>query len=583
MRTLALVGLAALAFSSALATIDYKVSLAPGAEVIQVQMTIPTEGKDVKVQIPNWAPGSYRLVRYFDSIVGAKAVGAGNAELKVTKPDDNTWHISASNNKSVTFSYGVKVPKVGDVLHYAGPGVYMYVVDRKTEPATLTFAIPENWRAICGLDGAGKWYTAPDYDVLADNPVTVGVFETDTYTAAGVHHTIAYFGGDVSSVDRKQTLEYCRFVSESQAKFWGGLPMRKYVWHFTVMNSNDGGWGLEHLSSTTMGIARGLGPGTVSVMSHEYFHAWNVKRIRSKALGPFNYLELPKTGHLWWLEGVTDYYADLILYRYGQFGDDYFASNILSNLQRTRSNQQRFEVSPYDSSYRVGEAANGRGNSSGFGVNYYNTGWLVGFCLDAELRSVTGGKYSLDDVCHALWDICKDDQPGFEEDEIRKQLVRLGGSRMGEVYDEWVMKPGELPVEAQAAKLGLRVASVAEKYADPGFTATMGQGGPVVTRVAEGSPVAARDVLLQVGSVNLESLSGRELMSALNGLQSSYKVGEPVKVKVKRGEETVELTVMPKEGTRNVMKVDAINDANAETVNRWSEWSGRPVSAFPRN
>jgi predicted metalloprotease with PDZ domain len=119
-----------------------------------------------------------------------------------------------------------------------------------------------------------------------------------------------------------------------------------------------------------------------------------------------------------------------------------------------RSNPARLTVSPYQASFQVAAANNGRGNSNGFQISYYNLGWLAGMCLDIEIRQQSGGKHSLDDVAHALYDLCKDNKPGFEEDEIRKQCIRFGGPSLGAFYDKVVMSPGELPIEEQLAKVG---------------------------------------------------------------------------------------------------------------------------------
>lgn len=140
-------------------------------------------------------------------------------------------------------------------------------------------------------------------------------------------------------------------------------------------------------------MGSGVGPGVVGVYAHEFFHLWNVKRIRAKALGPFDYTTMPQTGALWWLEGVTDYYAHTLLGRYDWFGkNERFADpkeklygTLVQNVNARRARQDRMKVSPYDASYRVREAANGIGNSQGYLVSYYDTGWLCGFCLDVEM------------------------------------------------------------------------------------------------------------------------------------------------------------------------------------------------------
>jgi predicted metalloprotease with PDZ domain len=557
-----------------LAKSQYTVTVDPATGGLRVEIEVAAKSATTEFQIPNWAPGSYRLVDTFKNLTEVQATVRG-APSQAVRKDDNTWSVAAAPGNEIKFSYRVpgRIYPAGTV-HWSGPSTYCYVVGRLDEPAVLRLVLPEGWKSACGLDEVGKHeYAAPGYDVLADNPVSAGKYEEDSYTVEGVPHQIVYYAGDASKVDRAKVVEVLSHITRAQADFWGGLPFKKYVWHFVLNEAPDGGWGLEHLSSTQIGLATGLGPGTISVCSHEYFHAWNVKRIRPKMLGPFNYLELPKTGALWFLEGVTDYYADLLLFRYGWFDEDYFKANIVSNVDRTRANQRRFEVSPYDSSYRVGEAANGRGNSSGFGVNYYNTGWVVGLCLDIEMRAATGGKHSLDDVMLALYEVCADDKPGFEEDEIRKQLVRFGGERLGAAYDKWVRQPGELPVEEQLEKMGMMLGSVPRTLGDLGLVLATVEDGLRVASVAGPSEgkLLAGDVLVRVGS---QALVGEGRRGNTNGraLQDRLAPGSTVEVAFLRDglEKTASLVV----GSRTVQSraVVASQDVPGEVMALRTGW-----------
>lgn len=567
-RTLSTMCLCALA-SAGFCTIDYTLKLTPGQRAVRVTIEAPYKGSDVSFQIPNWAPGSYRLVDQFRSVVDVKATADGK-DVEVQMVDQNTWKVVSGKCKTVKFTYGMNQrADIGDRIHLPGPSLYMYAVGRINEDCRLTLDLPAGWKSACGLGQSnGKW-VAPDYDVFADNPLSLGNLVIDTYTVEGIPHEIVYHSGSVENVDRAKVTDTCKKITVAQFHFWRDRPFKKYVWHFGVTPGQDGGGGLEHLSSTSISMAQGFGQGTVSVLSHEYFHAWNVKRLRSKPLGPFDYLTLPQTGALWFLEGVTDYYADVVLWRYGIFGeDDYMFGNIVGNTQRTRANAQRLEVSPYDSSYRVREAANGRGNSQGFGVNYYNTGWVLGLCLDAELRSVTGGRASLDDVIRELYQECLN-KPGFEEGRIRELLVKHGGATMGDAYDAWVMKPGELPVEAQVAKLGLTMGETDEEYFDPGFAVNVRQGGLTVRNASPTSGLQDGDLLTMVGTVDLEKATGFEGSRAAQAVMQGDK---PFVVKYKRGETLGETTVTPKKATRKAFRVRKDPKASISTTALFKGW-----------
>jgi len=547
---------------SALARIDYTVRVVTGSNQLEFEMVIPSDGKAVDVQIPNWAPGSYRLVNNRQFIKDVTAVRSSR-KVAVTQNSDGSWTVAPGSSGDVILKYARTTGALTDRMHITGPAYYMFVKGRVEEECTIKYELPEKWRSTCGLNVKGDRFVAPNYDVLADNPVTIGDFVSDYYESEGIKHEIAYFGGDVSKVDRAKVVDYCKRITEANSAFWGGLPFEKYVWHFTVMNAADGGWGLEHLSSTTIGLAQGVGEGTVSVMCHELFHAWNVKRIRSKVLGPFDYSVLPKTGALWLLEGVTDYYADLLLYRSNIFDEEYFKRSIVANVRSTRANAQRFEVSPYDSSYRVGEAANGQGNSAGFGVNYYNTGWLLGLCLDLEIREKTVNKKSLDDLMYALWEKCKDDQPGFEEGDIRKILVEIGGAELGVAYDNWVMKPGELPVEAQLSKIGFEFLTNQEKFVDAGFVYAWGEDGRMtVSRGGRNTNVRRGDEIVEINGV-AQGTTPEAIKDVREQWSKLLVPGAKLKLKVKRGEELVDVDADITEGTRTSYSV--INAGNIES------------------
>ena len=371
-----------------------------------------------------------------------------------------------------------------------------------------------------------------------------------------------------------------QFVSQAETDFFGGAPYDRYVWHFAVMDRADGAGGLEHLSSTQISLAAGVGPRAVSVFAHEFFHLWNVKRIRSKVLGPFDYTKVPETGALWWLEGVTDYYASHLLHRYGWDDDTRYYGDVLRNLDQVRGNPGRLEVSAYEASYRVTEA----NNSSGYKISYYPTGWLLGMLLDIELRSRTGGKHSLDDVEHALWNMCRNDQPGFEEGEIRNQLIHFGGAEMGPIYDQWVTKPGELPVEAQLAKVGLQIVEKEDTKPSLGFSwsATKAAGGANVMLVqGKGLPVETKDVVTSANSVSFAGLPAYKIDSAFKGVLAGLKTGDKVHLTVKHGDSTKEVDITLVDETKKVKNIEELPVVTAAQKSLREGWmfgtKGRPA------
>lgn len=450
------------------AEIRYTIEPAASREQVTIHMEFKTQGSTTQVKLPSWSPGLYVLETYWQTLDTVNATdGDGNAlQLNRTQPD--TWSLTAPSGKSVRLTYTRNVKpdmqRVGmfssdpSAIHIVGPKTFMYVDGRKSEACRLDIRTPEGWDVAVGLnptksESETKSFRAPDYDVLVDNPITLGEFLMDRYRIQNKDHFIALRGSSKSKIDRAKLIRMCEFITKAQSDFMGGLPYDRYTWHFWVNDMADGSGGVEHASSTHMFIGKGLGPAALMGISHEFFHLWNVKRIRSSVLGPFDYSKLPATGALWWLEGVTDYYAHMLPYRYGAWGASGFLADIGDAVQSFRNSPGRLEASPYESSFRIPEA----NNTNGYKISYYVNGWVLGMLFDIELRERTNGKRSLDDVEKALWKMCRDNQPGFAEDEIRRQLIRFGGESMGPLYDEWVMKAGNLPIEAQLAKVGIKL------------------------------------------------------------------------------------------------------------------------------
>jgi predicted metalloprotease with PDZ domain len=559
----------------ATAEIDYHVKVNPTEHRFEVTMTVPvsTAGA-LNVQIPNWAPGAYFLRDGGQSVQDLSVTDASGAALTVTHPAGNTWSIAATAPGAVKIKYWTATRGGGfgggggrgaaddSYIQLSGPSVYMYVVDRKKERCKVTFDVPAGWPCLVGLDatsGPANTYTAPTYDVLADNPMSTGQVDVETYTLRGKTHTIVLEGAGKTLIDKALILKDCRFVSAAETDFWGGAPYHKYVWHFIVTPHGRGGGGLEHLSSTQITLSSDLTSGMISLLAHEYFHLWNVKRVRSSVLGPFDYNVLPKTGALWWLEGVTDYYASLLPYRYGAWTRDQFYGEILQNMRAIQNNPARLTVSANDASLRVGEANGGRGNSNGYQISYYNLGWLCGLCLDTEIRAQTNGKHSLDDVAHALFNECKNDKPGFQEGEIRKLCVKFGGPALGPFYDSVVNQPGEKPIAEQLRKMGLKLDTRDEAYTEVGFNATPSFGSGAIGVGTVRGPAAGKletgDVITSVNGASLEGKDLRDGMGLVQTAITGAKVGTPIALSVKRGGSEVKVTIDPVAATRPIHTV----------------------------
>jgi predicted metalloprotease with PDZ domain len=467
----------ALAPSLAFGEILYRVTPSKAGDSLGVEMEFVVSAPSIELQMPSWSPGIYALRNTWETLDDVSAVDPTGAALRVTRTRGDTWVVANTGHNRITVRYQRPAPQAKtnsdsmgsdpNCLHYGVDPIYLYIVGRKDEPCVLELVVPLDWKVAVSLEriripGSHPTFKAKNYDALIDNPVTMGSHFEGRYEEYGKNHVVAIRGPAKDWIDRERTLQATRFVTRIETGFFGGAPYDQYVWHFRVHEGRPLAGGTEHASSTEMHLSTEEGRSVVAGMAHEFFHLWNAKRIRPKSIGaPFDYTRLPQTGALWWLEGITEYYSFLLPYRNGAWGREAFLTDALSQILKVRANPARLTISPYESSARMAEKSSAGGSSSGYQVDFYSTGMVLGILFDIELRTRSNGERSLDDVERALWELCKNDRPGFDEEEIRRQLVRFGGPEMGPLYDLWVRAPGDLPVELQLAKVGLEILNAA--------------------------------------------------------------------------------------------------------------------------
>ncbi|HLK58211.1 MAG TPA: hypothetical protein VKU00_16720, partial [Chthonomonadaceae bacterium] len=332
--------------------------------------------------------------------------------------------------------------------------------NRKTDPTFLMVnAFPE-WKVATSLDPAAlearptmHGFLAPNYDVMADAPVEMGDYAEKNFTVKGVPLKVVLYG-DYSQVDQDKLTGYCKRVAETETAFMGDIPFKRYVFMFRSSGNNGrGAGGLEHLGSTEITLRGIIDDRVRSVIAHEFFHLWNVKRARPRVLGPFDYTGPNHTRNLWWSEGVTSYYGDLLSRRGGLNTDDEYLNHLGATIGQLQNTPARLKVTADDSSYKVWDG----GGSQGYGqLSYYTKGELIGLCLDLKIREVTGNRHSLDDVMHALYLQCgRGEKPGFDEDDIKKTANRVAGTDLSSFYDLLARSTEEMPFTECLAYAGL--------------------------------------------------------------------------------------------------------------------------------
>ena len=467
-------------------TATYTVEALPESKQARVTVLITKGESSKEFRMPAWAPGDYEIFDYGKKIESVKFFKDGQEVAGVQGDDPNLWTVEGGATKAVytvnesrgNFSPNLRVTE--DEMFVSGPGVLGWFSGHAKEEHSLYIRhLGEGSKAACALDPleASQGYTgyhAVDYDELIDSPFVVGKnVRVHSFMVEGKPHAIVGYNKS-ENVDLKQYEQNATKLAIEAKKLFGELPYDRYYFLFDF---GGPGGGLEHLDSTKIGLSpRSTARQALSIMSHEYFHTFNVKRIRSQPLGPFDYTKPAVTGALWWLEGVTDYYADVLAYRGGLIDRAQFLKEMTGAISGLSRNNARLAVSADESSRRVWETR----WSNGFGgLSYYTKGKNVGIALDLAIRAYSGNENSLDDVMRQLYAECMKG-PGFSETRIREICIEYGGQNLGPIYDQCVYQAVEMPFNTifQISGLAMTPQGISENTNVPAGTQLIGKVWP---------------------------------------------------------------------------------------------------------
>nr|WP_294901064.1 PDZ domain-containing protein [uncultured Pedobacter sp.] len=426
----------------------------PQAHYADVKMTIGHIKKDELVlKMPVWTPGSY-LVREFSKNVDSFVATADGEKIAFVKVAKNAWKINTKGKNNITVSYrvysfevSVRTSFVDESHAFLSPtGMFMYPEGALNLSSTVTIFPYKNWAKVStGLvPVAGKkfTYSADNFDQLFDCPIEVGNQDVFEFAAAGVKHEVAMVGG--GNYDKeKLKIDMARIV-EQETAVYGENPNKNYV--FIVHNYQVGGGGLEHLNSTVLGASRNgyTDPSTyqsfLSLVAHEYFHLWNIKRLRPIALGPFNYDAENYTTNLWIAEGFTAYYDNLMVQRIGAYTANEWLTIIEDDINavenRLGNKVQTLSEASFDAwikHYRPNE------NSSNTTVSYYVKGSLIACMLDLAIINASGAKLSLDDAMRFAYDeYYKKKGRGYTDAEFKSVLEKYTKQNLDQFYAAYI-------------------------------------------------------------------------------------------------------------------------------------------------
>ena len=467
------------------------------AHLYGVTLTIAQPSAQQRVSLPVWIAGSY-MVREFSKQLLSISARQGTRAVAVQQIDKCTWDIDCTNDAPLTLHYQVHAHD--DSVRTAwldaqrgffnGTSLCLQVQGQSDVPHLLELVSPEaphphtaNWQVATGLQavktnrqGFGV-YMAADYDALVDCPVEMGAFWSGTFTACGVEHRFVVAGAP-PSFDGARLLRDSQTICETAIRFWHGnkrsaIPHKNYVFMLNAVANGYGG--LEHRNSTALICQRAdlprvadaaakdapLSEGYTTLLgliSHEYFHTWNVKRLRPAEFARYDYTQENHTELLWFFEGFTSYYDDLLLRRAGLIDDAQYLRLLNKTINQVLQTPGREVQSVAQSSFEAWtKYYRPDANSPNLTVSYYTKGALVALCLDLTLRQhgVRNHSVCLDDVMRALWTRC---QAGpMQEADLLAVLKELTGRSWAPEIKAWVHGTRELPVDKLLTAHGVTV------------------------------------------------------------------------------------------------------------------------------
>lgn len=495
---------------------------APETHLYHVELEASqVRAESLRLAMPAWAPGSYLIRDFARHVQDVEAVDGRGRALVVERVDKQSWRVATKGASKVRFRYKVYANDLSvqtshlDATHgFAnGTSLFVYVEGAKGLPATLKIQPPRGWKVDIALPRSGpNTFAARDYDELVDAPFECGTHRTLEFRALGKRHRVAIYGR--GNEDAERIAKDLRAIVEEEGALFGGLPYDEYLFILHLVDKGQGG--LEHRGSNTSLVERfTFQPGKkyedfLALEAHEFFHAWNVKRLRPAVLGPFDYAKEVHTTLLWAMEGVTSYYDHLVLARAGLISEERYREFLAETITKLRQQPGRFVLSLSQSSFLTWvKLYKQDANWINSGVSYYLKGELVALVLDLAIRDRTEGKKSLDDVMRALYRKYPASGPGIPElhaagvDGWRETLEEVTGLSWRAFWAKHIDGTDEVDFEAFLAKVGWTLKPVRkddkpDEKRKKGDYATTGawlgletkeqNGRVLVARVLHGSP-----------------------------------------------------------------------------------------------
>ncbi len=573
----------------------------PKTHLVHVETTIaPADAgpgalpESVVLFMPVWTPGSYLVREYSRHVEGFAAQPPGNA----TKVRKNAWRVETGDAPAVVVRYRVYANELTvrtshvDETHafLVGAALFFGVEGGEHLGAHVEIAVPPGWRVVTPLpparesaDGIAR-FDAPDFDTLVDSPIALGILREEHFSAAGKPHRYALWPcAAVGDADARRLVDDTRRIVECEAKLFGGkVPYESYDLLLHLTSRTRGG--LEHRSSAAL-IAPPTSFATregyldlLSLIAHEMFHAWNVKRLRPGGLVPYRYEQECYTRQLWWFEGATSYYDWRVLTLARLCTIEEYLAHLASEIAYLDQTPGRLVHSLEDASfdawiklYRPDE------NSSNSTVSYYRKGEVVCALLDLELRGRTSGRVTLDRVLGYLWQEYGTSERAVPEGALQGIFERVAGVPLGDLFDAWVRSPGEIDFASTLVRVGLTLERASRPDASPSSLSlrlrTEGGRATVASVARDG---AAWKAGIDPGDEILGIAGSRIEAAGVEAALRAHAPGDVVDVVISRDGAVLSRQVALDPSKQDRCRLVAMRDASTPLRDAFTAWLGTP-------
>ncbi len=546
--------------------------LAPQADgestAMEMRLDPLFERERLVLKIPLWRPGAYRYTNFQDRIHNLRVVDQDGKERRLQELTTHSWEVECRGATRLVVRYDLNTTNEADegatpALLLRGPMTFLYTDDSLELPHRLSMDLPAGWDFASGHRAdpsqAGAFYS-PNYDVFVDCPIALGGLERHTFVSHGKEIEWVLFGRTPSEVQfsRSDWSRKLRAMAEVCHDLFGDYPFERYTFLF-LMNGIGGISGLEHLNSTSiLANHRAVKSGQMiepleSVTAHEFFHLWNVKRIRPTQLGPFDYAQDVRTKDLWWLEGVTSYYNDVIVQRAGLRAEGWFWESQSQNFRGMRNTSGYGVTSPERSSWTTWDP------DRSASISYYDQGQALGLLLDLKIRLETGNRRSLDDVLAFLARWVDYPGVGYRPGDLQRAVRAISGWDCSAFFERHVEGLQEPPFREILPQGGLKLVWLDSDDAYLGMSFVEG----LELRVRNDAPAANAGMQEGDRLVSIDGVRVADQDAARDALKG-IAVGQSVKLRVRRGGSTRDFEVEASTRGRLTFRIEVSADASAE-------------------